>query len=519
MDARNNLANQEVFHIAKAADKEGTRTVGIMTKCDAVQKGDEHAVSHTTIYFQFLYIYSCAPKAVKIAQNLTEKLIHGWFCVRNRSTTEILSGVTMEQRHENERKLFATAPWNVLDKEWVGIASLKRFLGRLLSDHVANEFPAIRKEIDARYTAVRKGLDQLGPPRQNTHEQIQYMIHLAGTYQRKVEDSINGRYFEAGLHPSKLRMHVQKANDEFNTLMHSIGHYYQFQSTAKTLDDALSAVIDGNVEDPIDTSQDHGIDDSNENIYIAIRDLYITSRGTELPGLVNPSVLEVLFARQTVKWVDIAQKYVEKVVSLIQDCNQALFARLSVDERLKTKVLDTISAGMETSITAAEYHLARILSDEREGPLTTINHRFAENLAKARAERVVAGLERLGYQNGQQYRMNFSSLTSVAHLSNEASAVHEIHDVLNAYYKVALERFSDNVINQVVQRNLLGPSGPLTVFAPDWVGNLNPDELAAIAGEDYLTSNTRAELTAQLGRLEQARKICSGRSLGKVAGM
>ena len=44
MDARNNLANQEVFRIAKAADREGFRTVGILTKCDAVQKGDEKTV-------------------------------------------------------------------------------------------------------------------------------------------------------------------------------------------------------------------------------------------------------------------------------------------------------------------------------------------------------------------------------------------------------------------------------------------------------------------------------------------
>ena len=45
MDGRNNLANQEVFRIAKAADKEGIRTVGIMTKCDALQKGDEPIIS------------------------------------------------------------------------------------------------------------------------------------------------------------------------------------------------------------------------------------------------------------------------------------------------------------------------------------------------------------------------------------------------------------------------------------------------------------------------------------------
>lgn len=46
MDARNNLANQEVFRMARAADPKGTRTVGIITKCDALQQGDENMVSH-----------------------------------------------------------------------------------------------------------------------------------------------------------------------------------------------------------------------------------------------------------------------------------------------------------------------------------------------------------------------------------------------------------------------------------------------------------------------------------------
>lgn len=44
MDARNNLANQEVFRMARAADPVGKRTVGIITKCDALQAGDEQMV-------------------------------------------------------------------------------------------------------------------------------------------------------------------------------------------------------------------------------------------------------------------------------------------------------------------------------------------------------------------------------------------------------------------------------------------------------------------------------------------
>ncbi|KAI9719100.1 MAG: hypothetical protein M1812_003730 [Candelaria pacifica] len=174
MDARNNLANQAVFRIARAADKEGLRTVGIMTKCDALQKGDE-------------------PSAIKIAQNQTERLNHGWFCVRNRKPEEITAGFTIEQRHEMERVFFDAAPWKVLDKKRVGISALKASLGRLLSNHVASEFPEIRKEIETRYSKCREELDELGAPRQTTHEQMQYVLRLAGTYQRKVEDSLNGR--------------------------------------------------------------------------------------------------------------------------------------------------------------------------------------------------------------------------------------------------------------------------------------------------------------------------------------
>jgi len=49
MDARNNLANQEVFRMARVADPSGLRTVGIITKCDALQAGDEPGVSHSRV--------------------------------------------------------------------------------------------------------------------------------------------------------------------------------------------------------------------------------------------------------------------------------------------------------------------------------------------------------------------------------------------------------------------------------------------------------------------------------------
>ena len=61
LDSRNNLANQEVFRIAKSADPDGRRTIGIMTKLDALQPGDEPAVS------------SCRPQKMKVNQCLPRR--------------------------------------------------------------------------------------------------------------------------------------------------------------------------------------------------------------------------------------------------------------------------------------------------------------------------------------------------------------------------------------------------------------------------------------------------------------
>lgn len=56
MDARTNLANQEVFRMARTADPKGTRTVGIITKCDALQQEDEKMVSGSLLSVKIAFL-------------------------------------------------------------------------------------------------------------------------------------------------------------------------------------------------------------------------------------------------------------------------------------------------------------------------------------------------------------------------------------------------------------------------------------------------------------------------------
>lgn len=60
------------------------------------------------------------------------------------------------------------------------------------------------------------------------------------------------------------------------------------------------------------------------------------------------------------------------------------------------------------------------------------------------------------------------------HLSNEDQAVRDIHDILKAYYKVAVKRFTDNVVLQVTERHLLGLEGTVrSLSSEETSGNAN----------------------------------------------
>ncbi|PTB58443.1 hypothetical protein M431DRAFT_3404 [Trichoderma harzianum CBS 226.95] len=471
MDARNNLANQEVFKMARAADPAGIRTVGIITKCDALQSGDENGV-------------------LNIAQNNVEHLQHGWFVVRNRSTKEIQEGVTILERHENERRFFQQVPWNALPKDRVGVKALKPFLGQLLYEHIRREFPALVKEIEDLYRETQRKVEALGASRQTAAEQRQYLTRLANRYQRNVEDSLRGNY-AADLDTKsqlKLRMHLRDLADQFEKDLRSKGHTFPFQQP------------DGSVDtDYLDQDVEPGVQD----IMGWIHERYRDARGAELPGTVNPTLLINLFRQQTVQWEQIAGDYLEQVFQLVTEYSQLESCRTEEDKTIRASLESLILSRIESTKVSARGQLIDLLHDERGGILQTVNHYFAETLEKIRQERVIARVQALGLQDGQCQTIDLGKLTSAIHLSNEDQAVNDIHDVLKAYYKVAIKRFGDYVVVSVVER-LMGDQGALKFFSSEHIGGLSDLQLAEMAAESYTTSAARVELEHRCQRYREA---------------
>lgn len=425
---------------------------------------------------------------LNIASNNVERLTHGWFAVRNRTTKEISEGVVLRQRHLNEKRFFGTSPWNTLAKDRTGIASLRKFLGKLLYNHIGEEFPALVEDLRKLVVESRSILDALGAPRQTSVQQRQFLLRLAERYQQLVTDSLRGAYDSTwdAQDVRRLRMHMHSQNEKFTTTMRLGGHRYVFREN--------------------DQADDFWPAKKVEDIHQWIRTTYRESRGSELPGTINPTVLEGLFRQQAREWRSIAQKHINTIDEAVNNFNKDTWLSL-VSEPLREKVQALNFSASSAARLHATQQLEGLLQDELGGILQTVNHYYAENIAAARAQRMRERLKAIGFEEGSALVPDFAKVLGAAQLSNEDQAVQDIHDTLRAYYKVALKRFSDNVVLQCIERSYVGTRGPVKTISPARIGEMSDNELADRAAENYVTSSQRIDTSHRLTRLEKALEL------------
>ena len=486
---------------------------------------------------------------IKVAQNEAYVFRHGWFAVRNRSTKEKKNGYTIGDRHAKEEEFFQQDPWSQLSKDRVGIPALKTNLAQILYDHIRNEFPQLVDDIRTKMLETRKQVDGFGESRNATSEQRRFLTRIANEFQNGNNEASRGTYGPTlkSKDPRKLRMHIAAENDKLASKVNAKGHMFKFKrakdvdqnqvqhqerlagehtddegtqvkggETAKTKTPAgPAAKKNRSTDSESESDEDHDEKTGFSDIYDWIRTQYRTSRGAELPGTVNPAILEGLFRQQAASWEHIAKEYLANVNKAVLRHIKRSCEDLITDKTIRKRIGDRNKRAVAKSFQLASAQLDQILADEMGGVLQTTNNYFAENLARNRHDRVLIRLKNfLGpmEQTGEggipaYVGLNLHDLIKRTHLSNEDSAVYDIHDILKAYYKVAMKRFVDNVILQVTERHFMGPDGPLKYFSPAFVGGLSDEELKTLAGESKATTMERQRLTTLLGQLEKALKL------------
>lgn len=118
----------------------------------------------------------------------------------------------------------------------------------------------------------------------------------------------------------------------------------------------------------------------------------------------------------------------------------------------------------------------------------------------------VMDLTSQGYGIGEVVRLDDAMKSQ--NMSNEEHMIHDIHDILQSYYKVTRKTFVDNIVKQASDHFLLaGPDSPLYLFSPVFVSHLSTEDLENIAGERPGMKRARAQLRKEIESLTDARKI------------
>ncbi|KAK3681086.1 dynamin family protein [Podospora appendiculata] len=528
LPANVDVFTQEILALAKEYDKDGEYTLGVLTKPDLVTE------------------ISGKIAVCNMVQGKRKPLNLGYYIVRNRggddSGKQDADGSDLQDREG----IFKEHPW----------CDLPDLLGQMTD----KAFPMLRLETRQILTEFQEALEQLGEPRQTEREQQKYIMAIAAQFQELVRATLNAQYSgHRAFENNKLRliMAIVSATEDFDSDFRNYSEERQFiGDDSDAVDEDDSDAVDE--DDPgsdlvlgiatvghVDLTKfnpevfpelkkviatDWDIKDPAKGIMEWIDNIYSTSRGVEL-GAFSPDLLATAFREQSKKWGPMTEEYLSKVVLMVHKFILGALEHACKDERAREELKISIMDDLLTKYADGMKQGAFLVGIERNRKPYTLNHYFNSNLQAARGLRARKSLK------GGAHWVNIASdaavppqpawyvkLDSVKDaVTNKSNAEHvkeEVHDILQAYYKVARKRFVDNVYSQAVDHYLLsGPATPLLLFSEQWVLDLDAKQLAAIAGEPRVTVDRRERLRNKIKDLEEAIEILhywSGSMMRKI---
>ena len=126
-------------------------------------------------------------KTLRRAKNQDLVLKHGWYLVKNRSSTEAKANISLEAARLKESQLFASPEWSPsssgIQPDRMGIAALRTGLSNVFCAHIRAEFPSFNRQTRSKLIEKRNQLNGLGPARSTVSEQREYLKTIVEAYQ------------------------------------------------------------------------------------------------------------------------------------------------------------------------------------------------------------------------------------------------------------------------------------------------------------------------------------------------
>ncbi|KAG1830240.1 P-loop containing nucleoside triphosphate hydrolase protein [Suillus variegatus] len=149
------MENQQSMSLARAADPDGKRTIGVLTKPDTLGAG---AINQRKRWVEIIEGHS-----------EDHKLRHGFYCVRLPDDAERSQRLSRAELQRRAAEYFdTTPPWNgVADRHRFGIPGFVSDVSRLLIQLIEEALPRLREDIDKLLAQCNQELGALPPPLAN----------------------------------------------------------------------------------------------------------------------------------------------------------------------------------------------------------------------------------------------------------------------------------------------------------------------------------------------------------------
>ncbi|KAJ1721555.1 vacuolar protein sorting-associated protein 1 [Coemansia erecta] len=141
--ANTDLANSDGLKMAREVDPDGTRTIGVLTKVDLMDKGTD---------------------VIDILAGRVIPLRLGYVPVVNRGQKDIVSKRSIKSALDSERNFFESHSSYQSKAQYCGTPFLARKLNLLLMHHIKITLPEIKAKISAALAKYQSELEQLGDP-------------------------------------------------------------------------------------------------------------------------------------------------------------------------------------------------------------------------------------------------------------------------------------------------------------------------------------------------------------------
>ena len=174
VSAKNDISNQIVLRRSREVDRQGDRTLGIITKPDCL----DHNSSSEGAF-------------LALAKNEEIPFELGWHTVKNLAPAE------QGDRDAIEAAFFETSNFQNLPSENIGIISLRARLSKILFDQIRFELPKLIEDIDTRIIKTKAEVEKLGTGRATLQEQRNFLITVSEEFHSICRDAIRGDYHHA----------------------------------------------------------------------------------------------------------------------------------------------------------------------------------------------------------------------------------------------------------------------------------------------------------------------------------